>query len=191
MLWLQAKDWQPKPIRWPPRSNYQGAYYSAGTDIPPGQPPGMNPNWQRLRAQAWLLQVANAGQAFMAQPQMADGVSQAVAKAVAAKQGFNEDETSSSPPTSPRPCRPSPRSFMTRPNFQTRVVLHNHPAAALWLSRRHGALCPEHQRDAGGARVRGPRRLRALGHASAGEARPRQEPVIGLRSRSALADLAR
>ena len=95
MLWWQAKDWQPTtayPMA--AKIKYQGAYYSAGTDIPPGQPPGMNPNWQRLRAQGLVASEWPAlAQAFMAQPQMADGVSQAVAKAVAAKQGFNEDET--------------------------------------------------------------------------------------------------
>ena len=94
MLWWQAKDWQPmQAYPMGAKVKFQGGYYVAGTNIGAGSPPIQEANWQRIRAQGLSsTQWPALAQAFMSQPQMAEGVAAAVARAVAAKQGFTDEE---------------------------------------------------------------------------------------------------
>lgn len=95
LLWWQAKDWNPMlAYQMGAKVKFQGGYYYAGTNITAGLPPGQDPNWQRIRAQGLSsTQWPALAQAFMAQPQMAEGVSAAVARAIQNKQGFTDEET--------------------------------------------------------------------------------------------------
>lgn len=95
MLWWQAKDWQPmQSYPMGAKVKFEGGYYVAGNNIGAGSPPIQDANWQRIRAQGLSsTQWPMFAQAFMASPQISEGVSKAVARAVANKQGFTDEET--------------------------------------------------------------------------------------------------
>jgi len=94
LLWWQAKDWSPmQGYPMGAKVKHQGAYWAANKNTSAGEVPGSTQSWSRLRAQGLTAtQWPVLAQAFMANPQMADGVSAAVARAVANKHNLSEDQ---------------------------------------------------------------------------------------------------